>query len=195
MCSDFIKFHHEIDKLKSILYKNSYPRDLVDKCIKEFLDKILAPKPVVSTVPKKNLVIALTYLGKLSLQIRTRINRIMKNKLPYCNIRFVFQIKYKIHSNFFIFKDKIPSFLLSGIVYKHLGIFSFAGKRVKGDDDSAIKEHLLFCNHTPDSEDFSILATNNNAFKVTLMESILINRDHSPFNKNKQSLPLELFDS
>ena len=34
----FIKFHHEIDKLKSILYKNSYPRGLIDKCIKEFLD-------------------------------------------------------------------------------------------------------------------------------------------------------------
>ena len=51
LCSDFIKFHHEIDKLKSILYKNSYPRDLVDKCIKEILYKILAPKPVVSAVP------------------------------------------------------------------------------------------------------------------------------------------------
>ena len=50
--SDFIKFHNEIDKLKHILYKNSYPRDLVDKCIKEFLDKVPASKPVVSTVPK-----------------------------------------------------------------------------------------------------------------------------------------------
>ena len=218
LCSDFIKFHHEIDKLKSILHKNSYPRDLVDKCIKEFLDKILAPKPVVSTVPKKNLVIVLPYLGKLSLQIRTRINRIMKNKLPYCNIRFVFQTKCKI-SNFFTFKDKIPSFLRSGIVYKfqcgscnatyygktkrhfkvrmceHLGISALTGKRVKGDDDSAIKEHLLFCNHTLEFEDFSILASNNNDFKVTSMESLLINRDHPPLNKNKQSLPLELFDS
>ena len=27
------------------------------------------------------------------------------------------------------------------------------------------------------------------------MESLLINRDHPPLNKNKQSLPLELFDS
>ena len=88
LCSDFIKFHHEMEKLKSILYKNSYPRDLVDKCIKEFLDKILAPKPAVSTVPKKNLVIALPYLGKLSLQICTRINCIMKKKLPYCNIQY-----------------------------------------------------------------------------------------------------------
>ena len=106
LCSDFIKFYHEIDKLKNNLYKNSYLRDLVDKCIKEFLDKILAPKPVVSTVP---------YLGKLCLQIRTRINRIMKNKLPYCNKRFVFQTKCTIN-NFFKIKDKIPSFLRSGIV-------------------------------------------------------------------------------
>ena len=39
LCSDFIKFHHEIDKLESILYKNTYPRNSVDKCIKNFLDK------------------------------------------------------------------------------------------------------------------------------------------------------------
>ena len=154
LCFDFIKFHHEIDKLKSILYKNSCPRDLIDKCIKEFLDRILTPKPVVSTVPKKELIITLPYLGKLSLQICTRINRIMKNKLPYCNVQFVFQTKCKI-SNFFTFKDKIPLVLRSGIVYKfhydktkrhfkvrmceHLGISALTGKRVKGDDDSAIK--------------------------------------------------------
>ena len=107
LCSDFVKFHHEIDKLKSILYKNSHPHDLIDKCIKEFLDKILTPKPVVSTAPKKELIITLLYLGKLSLQIRTRIIRIMKNKLAYCNDQFVFQTKCKI-SNFFTFKDKIP---------------------------------------------------------------------------------------
>ena len=79
LCSDFIKSHHEIDKLRSILYKNSYLHDLVNKCIKEFLDKILAPKPVVGTLPKKSFVIALPYLGKLSPQIPTRINQIMKN--------------------------------------------------------------------------------------------------------------------
>ena len=44
-------------------------------------------------MPEKDLVIGLPYLGNLPLQIRTRINRIMKNKLPYCNIRFVFQTK------------------------------------------------------------------------------------------------------
>ena len=51
-----------------------------------------------------------------------------------------------------------------------------------------------FCNHAPDFEDFSI-PTPNNDFKVTLMKSLLINGDHPPLNKNKQSFPLELFDS
>ena len=34
LCSHFIKFHHEVDKLGSILYKNSYLCNLVDKYIK-----------------------------------------------------------------------------------------------------------------------------------------------------------------
>ena len=68
-------------------------------------------------------------------------------------------------------------------------------ERVKDDDDSAIKDHVLCCSHAPDFEDFSILATNNNDFKITLMESVLISRDPPPLNKNKQSLPLKFFDS
>ena len=59
LCSDFMKFHHEINILKGILYKNSYPRDFVDKCVKTFLDKVLTQKVVVSTVPKKDLMIVL----------------------------------------------------------------------------------------------------------------------------------------
>ena len=72
---------------------------------------------------------------------------------------------------------------------EHLRISALTGKRVKGDNDSGIKEHLSFCNHTPDIEDF------NDDFKVTLMESLLIDRVHPPLNKKKQSLPLELFDN
>ena len=39
LCSDFVKFNDEINIFKSILYKNSNPRDLVDK---KFLDSINA---------------------------------------------------------------------------------------------------------------------------------------------------------
>ena len=215
--SDFAKFHHEINILKGILYKNSYPRDFVEKCVKNFLDTVLTQKVVVSTVPKKDLIIVLPYLGKLSLQIRTRINRVMKNKLPHCNFRIVFQSKCKL-INFFVLKDKIPIFLRSGIIYKfncggynatyysttkrhfkvrmceNLGDSALSGTRVKRDNDSAVKEYHLFCNHSSGFDDFSILASNDNDFKVTLMESLLIKRDHPSLNKNRHSLPLEIFD-
>ena len=217
LCSDFVKFHHEINILKGILYKNSYPRDFVYKRIKNFLDKVLTQKVVVSTVPKKDLMIVLPYLGNLSLQIRTRINCVMKNKLPHCNFRIVFQSKCKL-INFFVFKDKIPIFLLSGIIYKfkcggcnatyysttkrhfkvrmceNLGVSALTGKRVKSDNDSAVKEHHLFCIHSSGFDDFSILSSNDNDFKVTFMESLLIKRDHPSLNKNRHSLPLEIFD-
>ena len=60
--------------------------------IKEFLDRVLVWKVVVSMVPKKDFMILLPYLGKLKLQIDTRINHVMKSKLPtaifelYCRL-------------------------------------------------------------------------------------------------------------
>ena len=54
-------------------------------------------------------------------------------------------------------------------MFEHWGIFAFAGKRVKSDDDSAIKENPLFCNHAPDFEDLSILATNKNDLALLQM--------------------------
>ena len=77
---------------------------------------------------------------------------------------------------------------------EHLGVSALTGKRVKGNNDSAIKERQLFCNYSSGFDDFSILASNNNDFKVTLMESLLINRDHPALNKNRHLLPLKLFD-
>ena len=116
----------------------------------------------------------------------------MKNKLPYCNFRVLFQTKCKLIC---FFKDKIPVFLHSGIVYKnkyngsnatyygktkchfkvqmceHLWDSALTGKRLNEDNNSAIKEHL-FCHHASGFYNFSILASNSNDFKVILMESL-----------------------
>ena len=79
-------------------------------------------------------------------------------------------------------------------ICEHLGVSAITGKRVKGDSNSVIKEQHLFCNHSSRFDDFSVLASNSKDFKVTLMENLLINRDHTPLNKNRHSLPLKLFD-
>ena len=134
---------------------------------KQILRQSINAEIVVSTVPKKDLMIVPLYLGKLSLQIPTRINRVMKNKLPYCNFRIVFHTKCKL-INFFTFKDKISVFLRSGIFSKfkcgdcnvtyygktklhfnirmceHLGVSVLTGKRVKEDYDSAMKNIIYF---------------------------------------------------
>ena len=78
---------------------------------------------------------------------------------------------------------------------EHLRMSTLPGKRVKGDDDSTIKEQYLLYNHLPDFEDFSILTRNNSNFKITLMESLLINKDHPLLNEKKQSFSLEIFVS
>ena len=60
LCSDFVKFHNEINILKGILCKYRYPRDFVDKCIKNFWT-VLSPKIIISTVYKKDFMIILPY--------------------------------------------------------------------------------------------------------------------------------------
>ena len=77
-------------------------------------------------------------------------------------------------------------------MFEHLGVPDLTRKRVKGDNDSAMKEHHLFCNYLSSFDDFSIVASHNNNFKVTIMESVLINRDHPPLNENRYSLTLEV---
>ena len=74
---------------------------------------------------------------------------------------------------------------------KHLGISALIGKNVKSGNDSAIKEHFYsaITHLILKIFQFSLPTA------TTLMESLLINRDHPPLNKNKQSLPLEFFDS
>ena len=67
---------------------------------------------------------------------------------------------------------------------EHLGLSALTGTRMRGDNNSAVKEQHLFYNHSSGFDDFSILASNSNEF----------NRDHPPLNKNRHSLPFELFD-
>ena len=71
-------------------------------------------RKVVSTVPKNNLMIVLPYLGKRSLQIPTRINRVMKKNSPAA----IFELYSRITASWSIFShlDKIHVFLRSGIL-------------------------------------------------------------------------------
>ena len=53
LSSDFLKLHHEADKLQNILSKNEYPQKFIDKCIQKFLNNMFIQRQQIPCVPKK----------------------------------------------------------------------------------------------------------------------------------------------
>ena len=149
----------------------------------------------------------LFFFWKLSLQTRT---------LSCSKIQIVFKNQINL-SNVFRFKDRLPYDLMSCVVYKfqcgrcnasyygetdrhlkrsgeQIGISPLTFKKVKPSAESSIRDHLLFCNHDPSFDDFTILAQGTNKFLLEIKESLLIKRDKPILNKNISSAPLFLFD-
>ena len=81
---------------------------------------------------------------------------------------------------------------------EQLEVSAHIGKKVKERKKEhnvpVIQKHNIFCNHSSGFDNFSILASNSNDFRVILRQSLLINRDHTPLNKNRHLLTLELID-
>ena len=67
--SSYKKFHNEINALKQIFKLNGYPIQFIDTCIKHFLQKRYVTKAIQVTVNKKQLFIALQFLGAQSFLI------------------------------------------------------------------------------------------------------------------------------
>ena len=116
-CSSYEKFHEEIVKLKEIFKRKSYPGKMIDRCIKKFLNQLHVPKVVELSAVKKELILALPYLGQQSFQIRNRIQFCLKKNAPVFNLKVVFQSRKRL-STLFTFKDKINKMLHSNLVYK-----------------------------------------------------------------------------
>ena len=215
--SSYEKFHNEINALKQILKLNRYSTQFIDRSIKQFLQKLYLTKIIQDTVNKKQLLIVLPFLGAQSVLFRKRLQSCIRNTVPYCSLRIVFQSKTRL-SSLFRFKDIIPKEISSHLVYKftcsccnaayygeserhffvraseYLDMTSLAGKQVRNPKKSAIFDHILLNGHDASFEDFTILLKENNRFKLHLKESLLIKRDKSELNRNIYSYPLELFD-
>ena len=216
--SSYEKFHNEINTLKQILKLNGYPTQFIDRSIKKFLQKLYVTKAIQDTVNKKQLLIVLPFLGAQSFLVRKLLESCIRNTLPYCSLRIVFQSKTRL-SSLLWFKDIIPKEIRSHLVYKftcsccnatyygeserhffvraseHLGMTPLTGKRVRNPKKSVIFDRILLNGHDVNFEDFTILLKENNQFKLHLTESLLIKRDKPELNRNIYSYPLELIQS
>ena len=218
ICSDWTKFHEELNFLKQVFLKNGYPLSFIDNCFKTFVDKLFIKSPEIPTVEKKTLILSLPYLGNISLQTRANLKKSFKGVLDCCKLRIVFKSERKL-VNIFRFKDRLPIDLVSGVVYKytcgscnssyygetdrhlkvrsgeHIGISPLTLKKTKPSKESAIRDHLLVCNNVPSFDEFTILAHGHNKYVLGIKESLLIKRDRPVLNKNMSSAKLFLFDN
>ena len=70
-----------------------------------------------------------------------------------------------------------------------MGISNLTGKRVKNVKESAVSEHLLQCDCTIYFENFDILASDTNSFRLLIKESLLIKSDKPVLNRTVKSFP------
>ena len=180
------------------------------------------PKQIVPTVPKKELLGVLPYLGKLSLNLRKLFYKSISKSLPQCKIKVIFQSENRL-SSFFKLKGSIPIHLRSHIIYKfqcsnsniiyycenehhlkvrvgeHIGTFPLTGKRVNDNKKSFVKDHCFLSRHVCSFEDFTVLNYESHKFKRLIKEPLLVTKDKPLLNKQIKSLksfdsiPLTLF--
>ena len=164
-------------------------------------------------VPKRELIFVLPYLGKLSFDLRTRCRRTIERDLLYCKLKMIFRklntlfqlkgpLEKEIRSGIYRYTCSNSKVTYYGKTFRHfytraaehVWISNLTGKRLKNVKRSAVSDHLLQCNCAINFDDFSILATGFNKFKLLLRESLLMKRDKTILNRTIESFPLELFD-
>ena len=199
--------------LKNIFKKNEYPQYFIDKCIKKYLSKLFVPKGIVHNVHKNQVLLVLPFLGPLSFEIRSRLQKCFKNYIPYCSLKVVYQSRSRI-SNLFNFKDVVNTKLSSHIVYKFICVVATTQLIMVKLKEISLWEllgilvlHLWLVNflkrprnllflimllygHKASFDNFSILLKESNLFKLQVKESLLISRDKPILNKNIYFFPL-----
>ena len=216
LVSDMSKFHFKIERLKEILLSNGYSNKSTDKCILKLMNKLYIKKPVMLTVPKKQLCLVLPYMGKMSALVKSGLARSLHKRLPFCNVRMVFKTSNRLRK-YFGFKDVVPEPLCFCQIYnftcgscnasytgktikhmkvrvsEHPGVSPRRGKYLKETLSTSVKDHILDCNHMAAWDEFKVLGREPNHWLPEIKESLFINIDKPSLNKNIYFQELFLF--
>ena len=107
--------------LKKTLRNNDFPEYFIGRCIKLFLDKVLTTKnvkPEIPESPKKEVRICLPFLEKISLETRSKLQKLFSESFPSFKLQVIFKSQNRLR-NLFNFKDKIPLSVRSLILYQY----------------------------------------------------------------------------
>ena len=208
-----------MENLKKIFSKNGYPSKFVDRCIFNFFNKIYEKRNPVHTVPKREFMMVLPFLGSTSWKTKSTLIRSFREFMPFSKLKIVFKSSKRL-SSCFQFKDKIPKSLMSGVIYKytcavcnhsyigstkrywekrleeHIHTSALTGKRLNGLQVFAPMQHVRSdrCQVASMSrDDFEIIGRDENHYTLQVKESILICTSKPHLNNNLVSVPIHLF--
>ena len=174
----------EIERLKKYFFNNEFPARIITNTISKKLQELKSERSV--SVAKKKIYASLPYLNKIS---NKNINRDLRNLItrfyPHINLNLIFNNDFSIES-FFPFKDRIPTPMLSNLVYKytceqcdatyygetsrhlltriaeHKGLSPRSNLPITHPSFSSIRDHAIEMNHNINLDNFSILFRSRN---------------------------------
>ena len=76
----------------------------------KFLNNMFIQWPQIPTVPKKEPLMILPYLGKVSQIVKMWLTETTSKHLKFCNFKVIFQTNNRL-TNYFGFKDFVPETL------------------------------------------------------------------------------------
>ena len=84
-------------------------------------------------------------------------------------------------------------FIMHLINFVCLPLISARKSILKGQQSTAVRDHMLDCNHVVNHDDFILMTRDNSDYLLQIKESLFIGRDDPSLNKTIKSVPLYLF--
>ena len=213
ICTNYNQFDVEVNKIRDNFNKLCYPKFILDKYIKHFVEKkIVAATDETINNKRDEIIIRLPYIGEITKRLVKQLNKILQDTGINTTVRGVFKGEQKIN-DYFKLKDKTPKHLQSNIVYsvkclnceaeyigkttQHIDARIYQHKIVKDGQHrltkSHITEHAQRLRHKIDWQNYSVFARASNDYYLKIKETLLLKERMSMMNNNETSVILNFF--
>ena len=205
ICSSRNIFDIECKKLTKTFLKNLYPKRLIDRCIKRYLDN--KNKPVSQIETKVIRYVTLPYIGHFSDFAKSKINKLVKE---FCKKELEIKLVFttcKLKS-YFSNKDRLPKEFTSFVIYKfncagcnssyvgrtHCHFDTRCEQHLKTDHNSSIYKHINSNNNCKKSNknSFKIVDRGNTDYTLAIKEGMHIKWNEPNLNSQKKHMILKL---
>ena len=212
--SDWLLFHTEIEFLRKYFFDNCFPKFLIDKLVKKFLDTKYRPVCPIPTVPKLDFYAS--FLSNNNEKFVMTLGHIIRKHFSCLAPKIILRNPRTIGS-LFKFKDTIPNLMRSLVIYKytcprcnlgtylgstkrmlkvridcHRGVSHRTGNILNKKEFSNIRDHATKCKSTIKYDNFEIIAQAANDTSLLTLESLFIKQLVPSLNSSSSSAPLHI---